>query len=265
MPSCRNCGNETGEGNTFCPKCGERLAGFTEEETQRYINDLQDSIKKEEDAERGKRHGEEQARPQQGDTPSKTANSLTRIGKGALLAGVIVILVAGAILCAGPLLSPEIAPFSEQAVTVESVQVALNELSGTAVELGDSITDIKVYPHAGTETPDDYIVHVYFKPDSIWDAAHAMEIAVHTSITAMEALFQNEAVAEVVMWEQLDFTDKYGNTETETAVRIVMSQATANQIVDWEVVADRAWSDYNTFFDLADLQFVHPAIAREIE
>ena len=62
MPSCRHCGNETGEGAEFCPKCGGRLAGFTEEETQRYINDLQGSIKKKEDAERKKRLREEQAR-----------------------------------------------------------------------------------------------------------------------------------------------------------------------------------------------------------
>lgn len=174
---------------------------------------------------------------------------------------VIVVIVIIAVVSDSPEESP---PFSEQAVTVENVQVTLNELSGTDVELGDSITDIEVYPHAGTDTPDDYIVHVYFKPESIWDEQHAMRIAVRTSIKAMETLFQNEAVGEAVMWEQLDFTDQYGSTETETAIRILMTKETADKVADWEVVADRAWSDYNTFFDLAELQYVHPAIAAKL-
>jgi len=178
-----------------------------------------------------------------------------------IIAGVIIVIVIIAALSSP---SEELPSFSEQAVTVQNVRTALNGLSGTNIELGDSITDIGVFPHAGTDNPDDFIVHVYFKPEDVWDEAHAMRIAVQASIKAMETLFQNEAVAEVAMWEQLEFTDKYGNTKTETAVRIVMDKTTADQIVDWEVVADRAWSDYNTFFDLAELQYLHPAIAAEL-
>lgn len=177
-----------------------------------------------------------------------------------IIAGVIIVIV---IIAAISSPSEEIPPFSEQTVTVENVQEAL-DINGTNIELGESITDIEVYPHAGTDNPDDFIVHIYFKPESVWDEPHAMRIAVQTSIKAMEILFQNEAVGEVVMWEQLDFTDKYGSTETETAIRILMTKETADKIADWEVVADRALTDYNTFFDLAELQYVHPAIAQEL-
>jgi len=153
--------------------------------------------------------------------------------------------------------------FSEQDITIENVQEAL-DINGTNIELGESISDIEIYPHAGTENPDDFIIHIYFKPESVWDEQHAMRIAVQTSIRAMETLFQNEAVGEVVMWEQLDFTDQYDSTETETAIRILMTKETADKVVDWEVVADRALIDYDTFFDLAELQYVHPAIAGEL-
>lgn len=178
-----------------------------------------------------------------------------------IIAGVIIVIVVIAVLASPS--EPE-EPFSEQPLTAMTVRDALDHLSGTSVELGDSITDIEVLAHAGTSNPNDFVVHVYFKPDSVWDEAAAMRIAVHTSIKAMETLFQNEAVAEVVMWEQLEFTDQYGSTEIETAIRIVMDKATADQVADWEVVDDRAWADHTTFFDLAELQYVHPAIAAEL-
>ena len=178
-----------------------------------------------------------------------------------IVAGIIVIIVIIAVL-ASP--DEETEPFSEQAVTPQTVQAALSDVSGTSVELGDCITDIQVLRHAGTDNPDDFIVHVYFKPESIWDEEDAVQTAVQSSIKAMEILFQNEAVAEVAMWEQLEFTDKYGSTETETAVRITMTKTTADQVVNWETVSDLAWADYSSFFDLADLEYIHPAVAQEL-
>ena len=178
-----------------------------------------------------------------------------------IVAAVIIVIVIISVLASPS--EPE-QSFSTQPVTTTTVRNALDDLSGTSVELGDSITDIQVSSHAGTSNPDDFIVHVYFKPDDVWDEAHAMRIAVQTSIKAMETLFEHQDIAEVVMWEELDFTDQYGTTETETAVRIVMDKTTADQITDWEVVADRAFADYSTFFNLAELQYVHPAIQAEL-
>ena len=114
-----------------------------------------------------------------------------------IVAGIIVIIVIIAVLATG---EEEAKPFSEQDVTSQTVQAALDDVSGTSVELGDCITDIQVLSHAGTDNPDDFIVHVYFKPESIWDEEDAVQTAVQSSIKAMEILFQNEAVAEVAMW-----------------------------------------------------------------
>jgi hypothetical protein len=154
--------------------------------------------------------------------------------------------------------------FSEQEISESSVRAALEDLSGLDVVSADEITKIEISSHLGTDNPDDYIVHVYFQPDSIWDEEDAIEQAVHTSIAAMEILFENESIAEVVIWEQLEFTDKYGETEIDTAVRITMTKEVADNIVDWKKVDDRAWGDYNTFFDLAELQFIHPAISKNL-
>ena len=41
MPFCSNCGKEVAEGSAFCSQCGQRLTGFTPEETQEYIKELE--------------------------------------------------------------------------------------------------------------------------------------------------------------------------------------------------------------------------------
>ena len=180
-----------------------------------------------------------------------------------MVVGLVLILSSMSCAPSTPTPTPEKEkPFSEQAVTETTVHNAIQDLSGTDVVLGKSITKIEVFPHGGTADPNDVIVHIYFHPDAIWDEEDAMEKAVHTSIKAMEVLFQNDKVSEVVMWEELDFTDKYGETKTETAIRLTMEKEVADRIMDWEKVDDRAWADYNTFFDLAELQYVHPAIMR---
>lgn len=186
------------------------------------------------------------------------------VKKVGIILGIIAVIIIVIAVTVASEPSEETQPFSEQAVTVENVRAALNKLTGTNVELGDRITNIQVSPYAGTENPDDFSVHVYFKPKNVWGGQYAMQIAVQTSIKAMEVLFQNQAVGEVVMYEQLDFMHLYGYTETETAIRLLMLKATADKITDWEVVSDRAQSDYNTFFELAELQYVHPAIAKEL-
>jgi len=146
----------------------------------------------------------------------------------------------------------------EQAVTESWVRTALQELSGTGVVSADHITKIEFL--GGEDNPYGTIIHIYFQPDAVWDEEDAVIKAVHTSIKAMEILFENDGVAKVVMSELMEFTDKYGETTAETAVRIAMTKEVADKIVDWENVDDRAWGDYVSWFDLAQLQDLHPAI-----
>lgn len=202
----------------------------------------------------------DEAQPQ--DVKKTNKKPPTAIGCGALLVLVIIIAITIGVCLGGESDDTSQPPFMEQVVTESSVRTALQKLSGTDVVPADCITKIE-FP-VGTNNPYGCIIHVYFQPDAVWDDEDAVEKAVHTSIKAMEILFGNDNVAEVVMWEMLEFTDKYGETTVETAVRIMMKKEVADKIVDWGKVDDRAWGDYNTFFDLAELQYIHPAILKNL-
>ena len=55
MPVCSHCGKEVSEGIKFCPECGERLKKeFTPEEKEKYIQELEASVKEEKPAEKPK-------------------------------------------------------------------------------------------------------------------------------------------------------------------------------------------------------------------
>ena len=55
MPFCSHCGKEVSEDVSFCPNCGERLKkGFTPEEKQKYIQELEAPVKEEKPAEKAK-------------------------------------------------------------------------------------------------------------------------------------------------------------------------------------------------------------------
>ena len=55
MPVCSHCGKEVSEGVSFCPDCGERLKkGFTPEETDKYIRELEASVEEEKPAKKTK-------------------------------------------------------------------------------------------------------------------------------------------------------------------------------------------------------------------
>jgi len=55
MSVCSHCGKEVSEGIKFCPECGERLKKeFTPEEKEKYIQELEASVKEEKPAEKPK-------------------------------------------------------------------------------------------------------------------------------------------------------------------------------------------------------------------
>ena len=55
MAFCSHCGKEVSEDVSFCPDCGERLKkGFTPEEKQKYVRELEASVKEEKTAEKAK-------------------------------------------------------------------------------------------------------------------------------------------------------------------------------------------------------------------
>ena len=176
----------------------------------------------------------------------------------------IIVIVIIAVIGNGEEEVPQI-PFYQQPVTESSVREAVENLTGTKVELRENITKIEVNPYAPTiEIPDDMIVNIHYKPGMPWDEKARMESAALTAIKAMEVLFENPKVAKVVMWREIEVVDKYGATSTVLGVRIAMDRETADKIVDWKHIRDEAILDFNTFFDLAELQYIHPALRREL-
>ena len=116
MPVCSHCGKEVSEGVSFCPDCGERLKkGFTPEETEKYIQELEASVKEEKPAEK-----------------AKTTKKQLAGGIAVLIIAVIIIIAAVAICT--PIEPPSLTA-SEQnyAATMEDhalrVVEALDELS----------------------------------------------------------------------------------------------------------------------------------------
>ena len=98
-------------------------------------------------------------------------------------------------------------PSAEQAVTESWVRTVLQELSGTGVVSADHITKIEFL--GGEDNPYGTIIHIYFQPGAVWDEEDAVIKAVHTSIKAMEILFEKDGVAKVVMSELMEFTCQY--------------------------------------------------------
>ena len=171
---------------------------------------------------------------------------------------IVIIAIVGAIVGNGEEEVPQI-PFYQQPITENSVREAVGNLRGT----GENITKIEVNPYAPTiEIPDDMIVNIHYKSDMFWVGKYGMGSAALTAIKAMEVLFENPKVAKVVMWREIEVVDKYGATSTALGLRIAMDRETADKIVDWEHIRNRATLDFNTFFDLAELQYIHPVIRR---
>jgi|GEM_PF-4588239 len=85
MPVCSHCGKEVSEGIKFCPECGERLKKeFTPEEKEKYIQELEASVKEEKPAKK-----------------AKTTKKQLRVGIVGCIIGVIAI-IAAVVICTAP-------------------------------------------------------------------------------------------------------------------------------------------------------------------
>jgi len=128
----------------------------------------------------------------------------------------------------------------------------------------DSLGEIKILDNLGTENnPTDKIVHIYFKPLSIWDEKEIVSQASEKAIKSMKLLFSNPNITHIVFWTLSDFTDSYGNTKEETALRVGLDIATAKKI-NWDTFIPMVEVDYKKLFEIADEKYVHQAIAKTL-
>ncbi len=125
----------------------------------------------------------------------------------------------------------------------------------------DNLTKIEIFDNFGTEdNSTDKIVHVYFKPLSIWDEKEVVSQSSEKAVKSMKVLFANPSITHIIFWTLGDFTDSYGNSNESTALRIGLKSTTASKL-NWDNFIPMVEVDYKKLFDIADDKYVHPSIA----
>lgn len=157
-------------------------------------------------------------------------------------------------------------PFDQKEVTENNIKEVLLKLEDIsyAVMSENEITQIKIFDNIGTEdVTDDKVVHIYFKPKSVWDEKDTLKKTAGTTVEVAKRLFTHPKITDVWVWVEGDFTDAYGKSNTATAARIELSKKTADKI-DWANFKDMVMVDYNKLFNIADGKYIHPAILKNI-
>lgn len=159
---------------------------------------------------------------------------------------------------------PSTTPFSEkEEITEDVVRAEVQELPGFTME-GGELVDVRVVEHMGTEdNPDDRIVYLHYRPESIWDDKSLVKETARTAVEVMEKLFKNPKVGLVSVWVETEFTDQYGKSSVENAVKVGLERATADKI-EWENFKDLVLLDYNRLLDIADAKYIHPAVRKNL-
>jgi len=107
-------------------------------------------------------------------------------------------------------------------------------------------------------------VWIYYAMGSVWDETDLVKRAGGTAIFAGNILYQNPNVEDVALFAQGEFTDSYGNTSLDTAVKIIMNKALADQ-VDWKGLADRHTTDPGNIYRIVDIYSIHPGVLSRIK
>lgn len=157
--------------------------------------------------------------------------------------------------------APTSTPTPSNEVTEDYVRFVL---TSNNIIYKDSLGEIKILDNLGTENNStDKIVHIYFKPLSIWNEEEIASQASEKAIKSMKLLFSNPNITHIVFWTLGDFTDSYGNTKEETALRVGLDITTAKKI-DWDTFIPMVELDYKKLFEIADEKYVHQAIAKTL-
>ena len=157
--------------------------------------------------------------------------------------------------------APTSTPTPSNEVTEDYVR---SVLTSNNIIYKDSLGEIKILDNFGTENNStDKIVHIYFKPLSIWDEKEIVSQSSEKAIKSMKLLFSNPNITHIVFWTLGDFTDSYGNTKEETALRVGLDITTAKKI-KWDTFVPMVEVDYKKLFEIADEKYVHQAIAKTL-
>lgn len=153
----------------------------------------------------------------------------------------------------------ETLPFADSQVTRNSVRAALQNIndSGYRIKL-DNIKQIEI-----TGSTPEYAVSIRYKPKSVWDSRDGVNVAARTATEIFERLFANRSVKRVSVFQLGDFTDTYGQTNEEVAVKVMMDRETADKI-NWEGFKNQVRLDYRALERVASDFNIHPALKSEL-
>ncbi len=79
----------------------------------------------------------------------------------------------------------------------------------------------------------------------------------------LEKLFKDDRIQGVVLTQNLNFNDKYGNKQELPAITVSMTKSTARKITNWDNFKQLVEIDYNTLFDASDDYTVSPVLLRD--
>lgn len=196
MPFCPHCGKEVSGEIKFCPECGERLKkGFTPEEKEKYIQELEASIKEEKPAEK----------------PKRTKSQLAGIIVGSIVA--IVIIIAAIDTCI-PTETPSFTASEQNYATTiadhsSQVSEAMNNLSYLmtnpqigydewTIDVATEVTVIRLlYEEAQEIEPPSSMAHIHNNyMQAMWHYNRAMDFIVE-GIDTLDADLINQATSEL--------------------------------------------------------------------
>lgn len=108
------------------------------------------------------------------------------------------------------------------------------------------------------------IVDIIYNPGTVWDDKALVKNNAVTATEIMEVLFSNPKVDKVWVWTQTEMTDAKGNKSLENVINVCLTKENATEI-NWSNFSDMVLADYNALYKIADSNFIHPGIAKNIK
>jgi hypothetical protein len=111
---------------------------------------------------------------------------------------------------------------------------------------------------------DGYIVLVDMgaPKDDIWSNEQFLRDTSKTFTKILEKGFKDDRINSIILTQNLNFNDKYGNKQDLPAITVGMTRSTARKIGDWDNFKQLVEIDYNNLFHAADEYTVSPVLLR---
>lgn len=227
MPVCSHCGKEVSEGIKFCPECGERLKkGFTSDERQKYIQELEESTAEEkrieQEQEEKRKREEKEAHEKEAEEYSKKSHEewakKPKAARIAITVGFIALIVAVPVILCSRGAQPK-------ATTPEAIAV------GTlGTPKGDTDSGVISATYDGVKLEVEY----QFYPLGLFAVEKE---ASHELVPMFKKVFAGTPASEVVVHVMGPFRDQYGNITWMPVLTLGITR-TSFEKINWSNIAD---------------------------